>query len=102
MVRLFGYTWLNSNLPIAQLGRKMRIIEISEMATGVALALLGLLDIGDTRLEFDINADVLPQINPPPIYTLLITNWALPLIALTYGVLCILQKVSNALHSRGT
>lgn len=73
----------------------MRFVNVSQIAVGVALALLGLLDIGDRDLTFDLEGDIISTVDIPPLYRLLVSNWALPIVALVMGLLWITQKVSQ-------
>lgn len=73
----------------------MRFVNLSQIIVGFALALLGLLDIGDRALTFNADGDLTSGVNPPPLYSLLVKNWALPVVALVFGLLWLGERVSR-------
>jgi hypothetical protein len=60
------------------------------MLFGIALGLLGLLNIGQHRINLTAT-DVSDKSSP--LYQILITNWTLPICTLTYATVWLLTKV---------
>lgn len=74
-------------------GRTTKILEYSQLVVGLALALLGLLNLGKPKIEM---ADLLLDSSGSRIsasYVLMSSNWLIPTITLTYFLLLVGQKV---------
>lgn len=68
------------------------IIHVGQMVCGVALSLLGLLNIGSESVFQGLSFDLDPHIKP--LYKLVETDWALPIIVFCYTIVNVASMVS--------
>lgn len=64
----------------------------------MALALLGLLNIGSETIFADSSFNLSPRVKP--IYWLIDSDWALPVITFCYTFVNVASMVSGSCHSR--
>lgn len=80
-------------------GRRYRIVDAVQIFTGITFCLLGLLDIGRRTIIFSfaiVDNDVIVTLNhSAPIYTVVIEQWAVAVIAISFSIMLVATLVSG-------
>lgn len=80
-------------------GRRYRFVDAVQIFTGITFCLLGLLDIGQRNIIYSItivdNAVVVKLNHSVPIYTVVIEQWAVAVIAISFSIMLVATLVSK-------